>query len=211
MSALESLPPEDLQVRVYRLAYRPRVEAFFRERIGDPGDPEVVAATIAELRASEIGDPVADFWDAPFQDGRAGEQSRYSDGSFPVFYGSLEEETARAEVVHWAPKRMGAPSEPRTAFYVCFTVTFDGAVKDLRPKRGEWPGLTHGSDYAFCNRLGAEAVAAGLDGLLAPSARRAGGTNLPAFRRAALRDPEERGTVAATWDPSTGRATLAAA
>ena len=174
MNVLESLSPEDIQVRVYRLAYRPRVAAFFRERLGDPDDPAVVSATIAELRASEIGDPVADFWDAPFRDRGTGEPSRYSDGSFPVFYGSLEEETAGAEVVHWAPKRMGAPAKPRTAFYTRFSVTFEGTVKDLRAKRGEWRGLTHDSDYAFCNRLGAEAVAAGLDGLLAPSARRDG-------------------------------------
>ena len=75
-----------------------------------------------------------------------------------------------------------------------FACDFDGCVKDLRPKKDEWPQLTYDTDYRFCNELGSEAVRTGLDGLMAPSVRQVEGTNIPVFERSAisnLRDLEE--------------------
>ena len=77
-------------------------------------------------------------------------------------------------------------------------------MKDLRPRQREWPALTHDDDYRFCNKLGAEAVAAGLDGLLAPSARNRGGVNLPAFAREAVDTLGEGEFVTMTYYPQTG-------
>lgn len=74
--------------------------------------------------------------------------------------------------------------------------------------QADWPDLTHDSDYGFCNGLGAEAVAADLDGLLTPSARRPNGTNLPVFRRRAVSNPVVHTVVAMTLDPSSGEVTL---
>ena len=81
-------------------------------------------------------------------------------------------------------------------------------MKDLRPQQTEWPDLTHDNDYRFCNRLGAEAVAASLDGLLAPSARNPDGTNLPAFTRRAVSNFRRGGLVSITYDPQTGETFL---
>lgn len=72
----------------------------------------------------------------------------------------------------------------------------------------DWPALTHDSDYGFCNDLGAEAVAARLDGLLTPSARRPNGTNLPVFRRRAVSNPVVQALVAMTLVPSSGKVTV---
>ena len=74
--------------------------------------------------------------------------------------------------------------------------------------RAKWPRLTHDSDYRFCNGLGAEAVKSNLDGLLAPSARKDTGTNLPVFRRQAIERPVVQARVAVTLDPSTGNVTM---
>ena len=74
--------------------------------------------------------------------------------------------------------------------------------------RETWPDLTHDSDYRFCNDLGTEAAASGLDGLLTPSARRANGTNLPVFRRRAVSNPVVQAVVAMTLDPSSGEVVL---
>jgi len=71
-----------------------------------------------------------------------------------------------------------------------------------------WPGLTHDSDYSFCNDLGAESVASDLDGLLTPSARRPDGTNLPVFKRHAVSNPVVHALVAMTLDPSSGEVAL---
>ena len=72
----------------------------------------------------------------------------------------------------------------------------------------DWPDLTHDSEYGFCNGLGAEAVATGLDGLLTPSARRPNGTNLPVFKRPAVSNPLVHALVSMTLEPSSGEVTV---
>lgn len=134
-------------------------------------------------------------------------RSRYSDGSFPVFYSSLEWKTAEAEIRHWAPSRSGSPDDRRTFYYQRLECTFMGQEKDLRSKVAEWPDLVHPSDYTFCNRLGAEARQSGIDGLVVPSARH-DGANVPVFRREAIRDPELGHLVAVAYDPDSGEVTL---
>ncbi len=132
-------------------------------------------------------------------------KTRFSDGSFPVFYGSLEAETAEAEVAYWFKASFaGSPVRRRRAFYQRFSCSFEGSEKDLRHKSSEWPELTHESDYAFCNRLGAEAVRLGLDALVAPSARRQGGSNLPVFSRSSITAPRDEALVSVTLEPATG-------
>ena len=80
---------------------------------------------------------------------------------------------------------------------------FDGVEKDLRPKAREWPDLVHDSDYSFCNQLGAEARAPGIDGLVVPSARQ-DGANMPVFVRSALSDPKLDDVVAITYRAKRG-------
>ena len=113
--------------------------------------------------------------------------SRFSDGSFPVFYCATEAETAEAESRYHRTRFV--PDTPTR--YIVFTCDFDGCVKDLQPQKDEWPALTYECDYEFCNELGSEAVETGLDGLLAPSVRRVGGTNIPVFSRSAISNPRD--------------------
>ena len=61
--------------------------------------------------------------------------------------------------------------------------------------RQAWPNQTHGSNYTFCNGLGAEAVAERLEGLAVPSARQSGGTNVPVFAKRALSNPRAHSFV----------------
>ena len=93
---------------------------------------------------------------------------------------------------------VGTPTSSRTAYYQGFRCMFDGVEKDLRPKTREWPDLVHDSDYSFCNQLGAEARASGIDGLVVPSARQ-DGANMPVFVRSALSDPKLDDVVAITY------------
>ena len=127
--------------------------------------------------------------------------TRFSDGAYSVFYRSLESETAKVEVCHSFRKYAGKPTSSRTAYYSRFSCRFDGSVKDLRPMHTAWPGLTHDSDYSFCNDLGAESVASDLDGLLTPSARRPDGTNLPVFNFAGIRKQVEIDEIAIQTAP----------
>ncbi len=153
------------------------------------------------LNSCGMSDSLEGLVEAPFRPkrhlyARKYPMSRFSDGSFPVGYFSLEAETAEAEVRYWFCKRFaGKPSEHRTAWYSRFTCDFRGHAKDLRPLQTMWPDLMHRDDYTFCNRLGAEAATEGLDGLLVPSVRRSSGTNVPVFARRALSNAREHSLV----------------
>ncbi len=129
--------------------------------------------------------------------------SRFSDGSFPVGYFSLEPETAEAEALYrFCKKFAGKPNRERIAWYSSFTCDFLGLTKDLRPMRTVWPNLMHDNDYTFCSRLGVEAVSEDLDGLLVPSVRKSGGTNVPVFARRALSNPRAHSLVEIRCDVS---------
>ena len=202
---LSALPLETCSHRVFRLAYRQSINDFLRQRDFDAKDIGEIAAL---LRSAGIRDSLEALSDDPF---RRKSATRFSDGSFPVFYCSLEAATAEAETRHRLPRFIDQSDAPRTVWYSRFACDFNGTVKDLRRKQADWPKLTHDSNYGFCNGLGKEAVEEGLDGLLAPSARRDGGTNLPVFRRGAIDNPGDLTTVAATYDPETRAVTLTSA
>ena len=202
MSRLASIKSRNFRAPIFRLARDWSLEEF----IAEEGYDSTSAAELMELvGSSATGDLRRSFLDAPFKAkprlAKTGYSTRFTDGSFPVFYAALEADTAEAEIRYWHPKKS---SHPRTAYYIRFACDFSGQTKDLRPMRQIWPELRHDSDYRFCNALGAEAVASDLDGLLTPSARRDIGTNLPVFRRRAIDSPVVEARVAVTLDPSTG-------
>ena len=209
---LKSIPIRSVRTKVFRLASYRGDEEFLQE-IG--ASEEIIDEMMALLASTGTTDSLKELCDDPFKPKRRlygtgyAEKTRFSDGSFPVFYSSLEPWTAEAEIQYWFPKRFaGKPTRRRTALYSRFTCDFDGIVKDLRPMQAKWQKLTHDSDYRFCNRLGSEAKTTGLDGLLAPSARCAGGTNVPVFARRAISNPGDHALVAMTYDPSTGKVLL---
>lgn len=207
---LEELPSEAADTDLVRLASRPDVDRFFEEQ---GLDDESVAEVLQLLQSRGVAVRSKDLVDRTFKGkprlAKTTYATRFSDGSFPVLYGAVEAQTAEAEAKHWFSKQVsGKPAHARTAWYTRFTYRFIGKVKDLRPKQAAWPALTHDNDYTFCNRLGLEAVTAGLDGLMAPSARNDGGTNLPVFARKAINNIGEGDAVAITYDPQTGETLL---
>ena len=206
---LESLLTQKHQLKLFRLSNRVPISQILEEQ-GIRGDEFNEMQGLLQYRG--ITDSSEDLCDAPFRTTtRLNENSsfttRFSDGTFPVFYSSLETETANAEKCHWFAKLIGKPNKPRTAFYLCFSCEFNGQAKDLRLKHTDWPKLTD-DDYEFCNRLGTEAVKISLDGLFAPSARIADGTNFPVFTRESIKNPQELMWIAVTYDPSTDKVSL---
>ena len=198
---LGALATRSKRRRIHRLQSNP-VGDFLTELGLDPqSDKE-----LREIR-SKAGyrpDPNA-LLDAPFgMKRRYREHSRFSDGSFPVFYSSLDMETAQAEICFHFLKYCGAPENIRPVHYQQLSCTFDGSEKDLRSKLAEWPHLTHETNYAFCNKLGAEARESGVDGLVTPSARH-DGTNLPVFNRKALSNAQLGEVVQLRLNPATGK------
>jgi len=190
---------------VYRLARDRPMEEVLAELQLDATAGDDIAT---DLAAFGYAVNERELLDTPFRPKRKRKPTRFSDGSFPVFYSSLDSETAEAEVRHWAPTFMGSPPQPRTVYQWLFRCTFEGDEKDLRPQIRTWPHLIHKSDYTFCNRLGAEAVQLRVDALVTWSARRPQGVNLPVFSRRALRNPGTLRLVAITFDPATGSVSI---
>ena len=111
---------------------------------------------------------------------------RFSDGSFGVWYGALEEETSIQEALHWSSTFV-APDlnntrNPITIDRRMFQVSLDHeCTADFRESADLYPLLTHPKDYSLCRELGHEAIEQKIGFLLTPSARRQGGTCSPTF------------------------------
>lgn len=204
---LEKLPIQSLQERAFRYASQQN-EVDFLQSMGL--DTQAVEEIVELLRARQEIDSLEMLLDKPFKPKHQLEKqklvTRYSDGSFPVFYSALERETAKEEIQHHTKKYLTQhATKPRTVYFLRFVCYFNGDGKDLRVKHTDWPWLTHDSDYSKCHDIAYEAVREGLDGLLTPSARRNSGTCLPVFKRTALSSPESEEFVSFTFDPSTNQ------
>ncbi len=203
---LDKLPIQSLQERVFRYANQ-QDEIYFLQSMGL--DTQAVEEVIELLRDRQEIDSLEMLLDKPFKPKPRLEKrklvTRYSDGSFPVFYSALERETAKEEIKHHTRKYLTQhATKPRTVYFLRFACDFNGSGKDLRIKHNEWPWLTH-DNYSKCHDIAREAVHENLDGLLAPSARRDSGTCLPVFKRAAISNPISEDVVSFTFDPSTDK------
>jgi len=171
-------------------------------------DSESIHEQVELLKEFGLEHGSEELLDAPFRpkqtlDRKRIYRTRYSDGTFSAFYGALEAKTAQTEVkYHYVRLALGNPAKPRTVYYSHFTCQFSGKIKDLRGKEESWPLLVEKDcavAYPFCNRVGADAVSKGLDGLYVPSARETGGTCAPAFQRRALSRPQEQALIALSY------------
>ena len=203
---LEAISAKNNQRRTYRYANLPLSDFLAKLGFDAQSNQELRDILAAVRYKSDLNE----LCDGPFRRKlHFRRPTRFSDGTFPVFYSSLETDTAEAEIRFHFSKYANGQSGPLRFYYQQFSCLFVGLEKDLRPKLGDWPELTHDSDYDFCNRLGREARNARIDGLIAPSARRRKGVNLPIFKRTAISNPESGDVVSLTFDPNTGEISMA--
>jgi hypothetical protein len=119
--------------------------------------------------------------------------SRFSDGSFGVWYGcNLAETTVHETVYHWYSKFLsdaGFEKEPVVAERKLYEVACDAALVDLRPSCAQHPGLMHKTDYSFAQAVGARLHREGHPGLVSASVRHAPGHNYAILNPAVLSNP----------------------
>ena len=203
MSDLDRFPTERRSYRVYRLASFPKFRDFVTKvGIDSRGQLDLEAAVVAAgLQYLLRSDPSA-LLDLPFAKRTFRRRilaTRFSDGTYRVFYSSLEIRTAECETVSWATRSyFGQPTSDRQLHYAELNCEFVGNVKDLTVSESLRAKLIAPRDYGYCNRLGADAARRGLDGLVVPSARCIG-TNLPVFSRKALRSPAIIAVAVLKW------------
>lgn len=102
-------------------------------------------------------------------------RSRYSDGSFGVWYGGdTLESTVHETVHHWRSGLLadaGFDAPGIRAERKVYTVQCDAALVDLRPALPHCPALVHPDDYSLTQQIGAKLAREGHPGLIAQSAR----------------------------------------
>ena len=105
--------------------------------------------------------------------------SRFSDGSWGVFYAGRRIATAIEETVYHRERFQRATAEPPIDLEMrCYRCAIDGRLHDLR---GGWPEAHDANDYAASRTLARRLRSAGSNGLVYDSVRDPGGECVAAF------------------------------
>jgi hypothetical protein len=119
--------------------------------------------------------------------------SRFSDGSFGVWYGCDSVETSVYETAyHWFSRFLtdaGFETEKVVGERKLYEVACDAALINLRPLAGRYAGLIHKTDYGYTQSVGARLHREGHPGLVTMSMRHAPGKNYVVFNPAVLSNP----------------------
>ena len=129
------------------------------------------------------------------------EGSRFSDGSWGVYYAANDLDTAVAEVSHHRAVFLARTREPALEIDLrLITAPLEARLHDLRSLRRSAPRLYDPVDYSAGRALGRQLREAGSWGVLYHSVRRPGGLCAGVFRPSALKPARESLHIALHWD-----------
>lgn len=129
------------------------------------------------------------------------QESRFSDGSFPVWYGALELETTFYEsIYHWkrflafsSKELISETNEPIYCARSAFKASCKSTLIDLRDQTITNPSLISNDSYQDTQSIGLKLSKEGFPGLITKSARHTSGTNLAIFKHNVLSSPAHYG------------------
>lgn len=176
-------------VRIIRSVYPP-IDLF--EDVADPADWALLLSAEQKTNprlmenvgnldlvptARRVGGPGASYLMAPFTHVSPDRPSRFSDGSFGVLYVGAAFEVALLETIHHHGRFMTMTNEPAgwTSQFREIVLSIDAELHDLREGGGRFASILDPDSYAESRALGANLQAAGSNGVVYPSVRRAGG------------------------------------
>lgn len=183
--------------KTYRLipSRYPPVDLF--ERIADPADWELVAH-IEGLTNDRLRDDIGDISIVPIGErlvGRGaspimaafthiGFPSRFTDGSFGVYYASNSLDGALSEALHHKVRFLERTREPKTQFDLR---TYIGRLAaELHDIRRGWPLIHDADSYVHSQALARKLRSAGSNGIAFDSVRCASAENIAVFRPSIL-------------------------
>jgi hypothetical protein len=127
------------------------------------------------------------------------EGNRFSDGERGAWYCAFEPETALAEITfHKSVEYQEIDRFDDSVTYQTMLADFTATFHDLRGARGFARVLAPAS-YIASQQLAAQLLEAGSMGVIFPSVRRAGGTNLACFRPALVGNVRKGRAYRLTW------------
>jgi hypothetical protein len=129
------------------------------------------------------------------------EGSRFSDGSYGVYYAAHDLDTAIAEVSHHRAVFLARTVEAAIDIDLrLITAPLNAPLHDLRGLRSSQPALYDPADYGAARALGRTLREAGSWGVLYHSVRRRGGLCVGLFRPRALKPGKAGAHIALHWD-----------
>lgn len=212
----------DSQADWHRIIVSLRVSvSLFEDLVDRPEDHEILveheAATkpfhgkpviiLRPFEEAEFHDPIAAVISWPFEHPC---RSRFSDGTFGVWYGSGSLETSIFETVHHFRSDTMASSAVVAGTVVVqerrvHLVTCTAALIDLRPHLAHEPRLLDPNDYSVCQMVSTQIYHGALPGVLSRSVRHPPGTVIGVFRPDVLTDPRTVCYLTYHLDVNTGR------
>lgn len=185
------------------------------EKVVRPDDLEAVFQ-IEAMTNDRLRDEVGDLGLVPAEDRVAGPGttpimaafthlnpggSRFTDGSFGVFYAGLTLDTAVAETKHHRASFLAATDEPGQEIDMrVYAVDLHADLHDIRPLADSHAYLYDSDNYAHAQGLAAELRDAGADGIRYHSVRDPGGECVAAFRPRLLSNCRQERHLCYVWD-----------
>jgi hypothetical protein len=183
--------------KAYRLipSRYPPIDLF--ERVAEPADWELIAH-IEGLTNDRLRDEIGDISIVPISERLAGAgaspimaafthigfPSRFTDGSFGVYYASNSFEGALSEVLHHRTRFLSRTAEPRTQFDLrTYIGRLAAKLHDIR--RG-WPEVHDPDSYVRSQALAKKLRGVGSNGIAFDSVRCASAENIAVFRPSIL-------------------------
>lgn len=192
----------------------PPIDIF--ERIADPEDWELLyeleALTNPRVRqeageislvppARRVSGPGATIVMAPFTHTSPDRPSRFSAGTYGLYYAALRFETALREVAFHMGRFYGATKDgPHDEAYRTYVGAIDSPLHDLR--KGDFAAFLDSdpANYAPAQELGRQLRDAGSNGIVYPSVRHARGQCVGAFWPDVVGIPVQTKHVTLRWD-----------
>ena len=185
------------------------------ERVTEPEDLEAVIE-LAALTDPRLRDEVGNVSLVPPEDRVSGpgatvimmafthlnpNGSRFSDGSYGVFYCAKSLDTSIAETRYHRERFMRATDQPRMELSMrVYQVDLEGNMHDLRGQKATQPFIYHPDSYSAGQQLGRTLRQAGSNGIAYDSVRRVGGECAAVFRPRLLSRVRPERYLRYVWD-----------
>jgi len=132
------------------------------------------------------------------------EGSRFTDGSYGVFYAANDIETAVEETKYHRTRFMIATNQPpQDLDQRVYVVDLFAELHDLRNLQETYPLVYHSQNYSAGQHLAIELKRAGSHGIAYDSIRRAGGECVAIFRPRVLSNCRQERHLTYVWDGKT--------
>ena len=198
--------------RIIPSRFRP-IQIF--ERVTELDDLEAIFE-LDELTNPRLRNEVGNIWLVPPEDRISGpgtsivmmafthlnpHGSRFSDGTYGVFYAANGLDTAIAETRYHRERFMSATAQGHMELDMrVYLVDLEGELHDLRGQRATHPLIYRTDNYAAGQHLGRTLREAGSNGITYDSVRQVGGECAAVFRPPLLSNARQERYLCYIWD-----------